>query len=418
MPSPRRLALPSLALAAVVAAAPAQAGSPAGSPAPAAAAVAAACGQPGVPAVLATVHHEATYTTIEEQSHAEWLWARDVPTVETRYVRTVEQVLRSYEWSRPVLVDERQHSRLVVDQPYVPAVPEQGRWETRTVPRTVQVTEWEYEQRQTGRTVWRDQADWNPGQGWNLTGATRVVEDVRQVTEDVWIIVRPAVPEVPEVSHLEYLWLLDGAAAPAGYTATGATRSTSTGTEVVRLPEGQQPSGDGWTRGAWTETASAITEERWVAEGEPSPGFEATDDTRPGTPRREVTADTSPVPPEGEGWSEVPGSLRVVVDVEAGRVQVTDPWDEVVLVTPAVPATAPCPDAAPGEVDPAVEEAGVRDTATGTGRAPAPMPMPADSPAAADALPAAGAPVDPWLAGLGAVSVLLGAGLLLRRRTP
>lgn len=400
---------------------------------------AAACGQPAVPAVYETVEHPAVVTPVPAVTHLEWRWQRSVPTTETAFGRVVETARGTWAWSRTVDVLEREFVRTVVDRAHVPAVPETGHFETREVAPAVVQTLWEYVQQKTGNTRWEVEG-WNAGaggKGWEWTGATDEVVVTPAVTEQVWVVDSPAVPEVAELSRQETSWVADGAPAPAGSSATGATRVASSSTESVDLPDGESPAGAGWTRGAWTETAAAVTDVVWVAQGATAPdGYDATGATRAGAPVLEQTDGTSATAPAGDGWERVAGSERTVVDA-AGYDRVDAPaWSEQVLVSPEVPATDDCPEEPTddggedggevggedgGEVggeddgtddlldgDVVVDQTegevgGVATTATG---------------GSADVLPATGNGTEPWMLGLGAASLVAGAALVRGRREP
>ncbi|WP_278258111.1 hypothetical protein [Nocardioides convexus] len=145
------------------------------------------------------------------------------------------------------------------------------------------------------------------------------------------------------LSHVERTWVQDGDNAPAGATATGDSRVAGSILEDVDLPEGETPAGAGWTRGAFTPTAPAVTDEIWLPVDQAAPaGYVATGATRAGAPAVEQPAGTSAAAPAGAGWSPVPGSEVTVVDSAAhDRVDVPA-WTEQVLVTPEVPATEAC----------------------------------------------------------------------------
>lgn len=414
----RLLAPLSLAAAAVIGFAPSAAH----------AAEEAACGQPAVPAVYSTVDHPAVVTTVPEVTHVEWLWQRAVPTTEFEYSRTVSPAQGTWSWSRQVDVIERAWFRVVIDQAFVPGVPEVGHEETRVITAAVTRNETEYRQQKTGRLTWEVEG-WNAGEGgkgWEPTGNTRTVEVTPAVTETVWVVDRAAVPEVPEVSHKEVTWVVDGADGPAGAIATDDTRVASTSTETAELAEGDTPAGAGWVKGSFTQTAAATTEEIWAGATAPD-GFTATGNERPGTPGSQTSAATSAAAPAGEGWSKVDGSAVTVLDAAAQVVEEAAGWTEIILVTPEVPATAPCAvDEDDADVDGDIEEdieevvdpGEDADHVEGIS-ADAPGEVLGASEESPDAvLPATGAQVEPWLLALGAGSVLAGAGVLFggRRR--
>ncbi len=385
-------------------------------PASASAADAETCGQPAVPAVYDVVVHPAVVTTVPAVTHREWAWERSVATTETEHRRVVTPAEGVWAWSRSVDVLERAYVRTVVDRAAVPAVV---------------VTMWQYVQQQTGNLRW-ERAGWNAGEngrGWVPTGATR---------DDV------VTPAVPEQSHEETAWVQDGDAPPAGATASGATRVAGSLLEDVELPEGQSPAGAGWTRGAWRQTVAAVVDDVWVAEGATAPaGYDATGATRPGAPRHEQSAGTSAAAPAGAGWTAVPGSEVSVVDTAAYDRVDAEEWTEQVLVSPAVPATEACDEEEPelpveepvvlpeepegpvdevdgdvggdvdGDVDGVLDGDVVLDTEEGE---VAGVAEDRTGPAAA-VLPATGAATDPRLLGLGAASVVAGIGLVRGRRT-
>lgn len=401
---------------------------------PGASAAEAACGQPAVPAVYDTVQHPAVVTSVPAVTHQEWRWQRSVATTETEHSRVVVPARGTWTWSRAVDRVEREFVRTVVDRAHVPAVPEAGHLEAREVAPAVVRTLWEYVQHKTGNTRWEAEG-WNAGdngKGWEWTGATDEVVVTPAVTEQVWVVDSPAVPEVTELSHQESVWVADGEAPPAGSTATGATRVAGSTPESVELPDGESPAGSGWTRGAWTQTAAAVTDVVWVPQGASAPdGYDATGATRAGAPVLEETGATSAAAPAGDGWEQVAGSGTTVVDAAAYERVDAEAWTEQVLVSPEVPATDDCPeepveDDGDGDVggeDDGVEEpsdedlldgdvvvdqtegevGGVATTATG---------------GAADVLPATGNGTEPWLLGLGAAGLVAGAALVRGSREP
>lgn len=372
----------------------------------------ATCGQPAVPAVYDTVVHPAVVTTVPAVTHQEWAWQRTVATTEAEHSRVVTPATGYWTWSRSVDVLEREFARTVVDRAAVPAVVE---------------TMWQYVQQQNGNLRW-ERPGWNAGdngKGWSPTGLTR---------DDV------VTPAITELSHVERTWVQDGDTPPAGATATGDSRVAGSILEDVDLPGGDTPAGTGWTRGAFTQTAAAVTEEVWLPVGDPAPaGYVATGATRAGAPTLEQPAGTSAAAPAGSGWSQVLGSEVTVVDSAAhDRVDVPA-WTEQVLVSAEVPATEACeeepelpveepvvlpedpdtePVVEPGDGEVGGEEDAVVDVVLSDEGEVAGLSetRPATKPAAA-VLPATGAAVDPWLAGLGAASVIAGIGLVRGRRT-
>lgn len=404
---------------------------------PSASAAETACGQPAVPAVYDTVQHPAVVTSVPAVTHQEWRWQRSVATTETEHSRVVTPARGTWTWSRPADVLEREFVRTVVDRAHVPAVPEVGHFDTRVVVPAVVQTLWEFLQQKTGNTRWEAEG-WNAGdngKGWEWTGATDEVVVTPAVTEQVWVVDSPAVPEAAELTHQETAWVTDGAAPPAGSSATGATRVAGSTLETVELPDGEAPAGAGWTRGAWTQTAAAVTEQVWVPEGATAPdGYDATGATRPGAPVLDQTSGTSAAAPASAGWEQVVGSAITVVDAAAYERVDAEAWTEQVLVSPEVPATDDCPeepgptddgegDGEDGGEDGGVEEpagedlldgdvvvdqtegevGGIATAATGSG---------------ADVLPATGNGTEPWLLGLGAAGLVAGAALVRGRREP
>lgn len=399
------------------------------------------CGLPAVPAVYATVEHPAVVTPVPALTHQEWRWQRSVATTESAFGTLVRPARGTWTWSRSVDVLEREVVWTVVDRAHVPAVPEAGHDETRVVVPAVVQTLWEYLQQKTGKTRWEVEG-WNAGdngKGWAWTGATDEVVVTPAVTEQVWVVDRPAVPEVAESSHQETAWVADGTAPPAGSTATGAARVAGSTPESVELPDGESPAGAGWTRGAWTQTAPAVTDLVWVPQGATAPaGYDATGATRPGTPVHEETDATSAAAPAGDGWEQVAGSGTTVVDAAAYDRVDAEAWTEQVLVSPEVPATEDCPEEPTddgdgedggedgGEVggeDDGLEEPADDDLLDGDvvvdqteGEVGGVVTTTAGG--SADLLPATGNGTEPWLLGLGAVSLVAGAALVRGRREP
>ncbi|HWU22963.1 MAG TPA: LPXTG cell wall anchor domain-containing protein [Nocardioides sp.] len=319
-----------------------------------AASAAEACGQPAVPAVHQTVHHDAVTDVVPGTTTTTWLWTRSVATT------------------------ERQYSTVVVDQPAQDAVPEQGHSVTTTT-----VLTWTYQQQTTDATRCVDSPTWNGpdnAKGWTLVGPCDTTETT------TWVVDSPAVPAVPEVTHLEYVWVAEGDNPPAGYDATDATR--------------------------------------------------------PGTPVTE-TADRSATAPDGDGWSQVAGSEESTTTPDTVEV-VTPAWDEDVLVSPAIPATAACtpvpdpdpvtdPDPVanphpgvvlPGTVDLGSHPGHTHEVLATPPSAAQPEPAtvvlaahtPSAAPVASATLPNTGNPIDPWLLALGGALVLGGTGVVIRAR--
>ncbi|MFJ9313123.1 hypothetical protein ACIRN4_02945 [Pimelobacter simplex] len=396
----RYLTLASIALTAVVGIAPSAGAAPSGRP----------CGLPEGPPVYTSIEHPAITEIVPAVTAPGWRWQRVVPTVEHAYARTVVPAVRSVRWTRVVVVRESAYARTVVDRPFVPGTPEAGHEETRVVTPAVTVTRWEYVQQQTGRTRW-EREGWNAGEngkGWSPTGATDVQVVTPEVTEQVWVVDRPAVPEVPEVSHVETTWVVDGAVPPAGAVATGGSREASSTPESRDLAPGVVPDGAGWTEGATTETTPAVVDVVWLRAGAaPALGYDATGATRAGAPAVETTSDASASPPDGAGWAALPDSVVELVVSPEHEMEVVPAWVED-FVVPGEPTTEPCaaaPAAPAAPVAPAAPDGAVAGEEVGT---PATGADPV-RPAAATGLPATGAPVAPWLVLLGAGGVLAGA---------
>ncbi|WP_436701042.1 hypothetical protein [Nocardioides sp. BYT-33-1] len=360
------------------------------------------CGQPEVPAHWGSIEHPAVTRIVAAITRTEWRWQRAVGTVEREYARESVAAVVLVRWTRAVGAVEREHAWTVVDRPARPGSPEEGHDETRVVTPAVVEEQWEYVQQQTGRTQWQREG-WNAGEngaGWSPTGRTRTAETAPAVTQEVWVVDRPAVAAEPEVSHVETAWLADGTPPPAGSVPTGRTRdvpSGASGGEETHLPVGEQPAGDGWVEAGTAEISAAEEERVWLPDGTvPDPGFVATGETRAGT-EVETTAGTSAVPPAGPGWTVLPDSA-VEVEVAPAREIVDPAWVEDFVVTFGQPATPPCGEAvvptglpvvvlpsAPGgphgAVAPATATAPATGTATGTARVAVP----------GTALPASGA---------------------------
>lgn len=364
---------------------------------------AAACGQAAQPAVYSSVVVPAVTETVPATTRVESLWSREVSTTRREATRTTpgHDVLR---WSRTAEQRELEYSEKVVDQEYVPAVPgTPAVWRTDTVViPAVTMTLFEFFQLiNVDKTRWEEEG-WNAGpkgKGWSPTGRTDLVVVEPERTEQVEVLVSPAVPgapEVPEVSHLEYRWLPEGEVPAAGLVPTGASRLVPGATETVDLPEGDAPSGDGWVQGAVVDTLAPVVETIWLAEGETaSDGFSETGVVEVLTDS-ETTSARSAEAPAGDGWARVAGS-EVTVEVVPEQVVVVTPASTTqVLVTPAVPGEACSP-------------VGTEATASGSASA-ATLPV-----AAAGALPATGSPVTSGLVATALTSLL--AGIVLVRRS-
>lgn len=280
------------------------------------------CGQPAQPAVTREVTYPAVYETRPAVTHREWRWTRSIPGgTDVEFAREVSGAYDVYDWSRTTSDLQDQYSRTVIDQEAQPAVYE---------------VEYEYFHTQNPRQPrrWYTDDEWNAqpndnSHGWERTGATR---DGDLIT-----------PAVPEVSHVEYLWVDQGDAAPAGWTATGETQEVNVVTEHEQLPEGETPAGLGWILGEVVDTVEAVIDLIWLPEGEEPPaGYTATGRTETEDATVETTDETSESAPAGDGWAIVDGSEVVVVDVPETQVLVTEARTETVVVTPAVPAGEEC----------------------------------------------------------------------------
>lgn len=410
----RHLTLASLALVAVVGIAPSAGAAPSGRP----------CGLPEGPPVYTSIEHPAVTETVPAVTAPGWRWQRAVPTVEHAYARTLTPATYRVRWTRVVEVREASYTVTVVDRPAAPETPEEGHEETRVVTPAVTVTRWEYVQQQTGHTRW-ERAGWNAGdngKGWSPTGRTDVQVVTPEVTERVWVVDRPAVPAVPELSHVETTWVPDGGTPPPGAVATGVSRVASSTPESRELAPGVVPDGAGWTEGATTETAPAVVDVVWLGAGAaPAPGYDATGATRPGAPVVETTPEASAEAPAGAGWTALPDSLVELVVSPARVIEVLPAWVED-FVVPGEPATAPCAAAPAAPVPPAAPAApAVEAPAAPAAEAPgtpdgAVAGAGVGTPATGAVLPATGTPVAPWLVLLGGGSVLAGAVLVRRGR--
>lgn len=391
------------------------------------AAPAADCGQPAVDAVYQTIQVPAVTQTVPAVTHLAWRWTRQMPTFDAEYSRTVAEGYDIVAWSRTTDVLEAEYSRTVIDQAAVPAVPgtpEVGHFVTETV-ETETVLEVEFIHQQSGRTRW-EAPGWNAGQGglgWSPTG------NVHYVTETVqtWVVDQPAVPEIPaipEVSHVEYVWGAVGAT-PPGYAATGGTRVADTTVENVNLPEGESPAGAGWVMGAVVDVVAPVIELLWAPEADGTPaGYAPTGNRVESGSVTEETTEPSAVAPAGDGWAQVDGSEVTVVDSPEHVVVITPATTQEVLVTPAVPATAPCVDD-PNTGNPVTDDPETDDPDTdidsGAGTdVDGPTDQAPNGGQSVDedeaVLPATGSEASPWLLGAGAGSLLAGLVLVGRNR--
>jgi hypothetical protein len=372
------------------------------------------CGQPAVPATYVTVFHDPVLRQVPAVTHEEWRWQRDVTTYEQEYTRTVTPAHSETDWTRDVPgTTEYLWSHVVIDQQAIPATPEQGHHETVVVTPAVTVTMFEYVQQQTGNLKWApdgwngEHGDEDNGKGWAKTGNTRIDVVTPAVTQDRWVVDQPAVPAVPEQSHVETAW------APvtpgSGWTGPSDSRVVGGGTETTTTTGDDVPEGDGWTK-VVTRTFDAVTDTVWALT--PPDGYAATGASRVHDVTTEETDTTSADAPSGDGWTKVVDSRVVVVDEPASSELVGEGWSEQVLVDPALPATAPCPTSEGG-----VAVAGPSTHSPATGHT-------ADVSAAAapssTVLPATGNPVSALLVSAGLGALVAGSVLVRgsrRRRT-
>ncbi|MFL6022779.1 MAG: hypothetical protein ACJ72O_05520 [Marmoricola sp.] len=368
------------------------------------------CGQPAVDATYSTVVHDAVYQTIPAQTHAEYLWQRDVVDHTYEFTKLVSPAGVQNDWTRQVAGPlEYLFTRTVTDVAAVPAVPgtpEVGHFDTVVTTPAVVATEWEYEHQVTHNLRWESE-DWGAqngkGNGWVKTGNTRQTEVTPAVTSQVWVVDAPATtgtPAVPAVTHDESAWALSSPG--ADWTGPADSRPTASSTEN-QTTDGDAPAGTGWILVA-THAVDAVFDTVW-ADSAPE-GYSPTGASQVSGSHHEVTDAASANAPAGEGWSQVDGSETDVVDVPSSEVLVTDGYTEQVLLTPAVPATDPC-------VDPPVEDP------TGTQGAPAAGPQAApvvSSPASV--LPETGNGVPPWMAPTGLAAMLAGIAVIRLSRRP
>jgi hypothetical protein len=384
------------------------------------------CGQPAVPAVFVTVIHEPELRSVPAVTHDEWRWQREVTSYEYEYAQTVRPAYDETDWTRDVPLEFR-WTRTVVTQNAVPAVPgtaEVSHLETVVVTPAVTVTEFEYRQKDhPTQTRWEDEG-WNAdkdggdkGQGWEKTGNTRERTITPAVTEEVKVVTEPArdgTPAVPEISHVEETW---AATSPGEDWAQDlGTPAQGGGTESVTTTGDDQPAGDGWQETA-TRHVDAFVDTLW-AQSAPD-GYDATGESRVLDVTTEETDGTSATAPEGEGWTIVPESLAVKIDVPETSELVGSGYTEEVLVEPAIPAGAPCPVVSGGGVA-APTAASTDGGSTAISGAQAAGLSAAAPASGATVLPATGNPVSPLLltTGLGALvagSLLVRVGR--RRRT-
>jgi hypothetical protein len=376
------------------------------------------CGQAAVPAAFISVIHEPVLGEIPAVTHQEWRWERTVTSHELEYTKVLSPATTETDWTREVpVVTEHLWSRTVIDQvavPAVPGTPEQGHHETVVVTPAVTVTLLEYIQHQTGNTRWEEDgwnATDNPHQGWYKSGNTRAEVLTPAVTEQRWVVDQPAVPgtpAVPEVSHTETTW---AATSPgAAWAGPLDSRTEGGGTEATTTTGGGTPAGAGWVQQA-VRQVPAVLDTVWALDA--PTGYTATGESRVHDVTAEQTESTSAEAPAGDGWSRIAESVVEVVDQPAGTETVSDGWTEIVQVSPALDATAPCP-TAPGA--PTTGVAGPRDegSAAGSGaQSGTGSSAVAAAAAGTTVLPATGNPASPILLAT-AIGTLVAGGALVQ----
>lgn len=369
------------------------------------------CGQPAVPAATSVVHHPAVIVPVPAVTHLEWRWERFVDVLEQEYSVVDAPARTEVDWTRQVPGPvEHEYVRKVIDQAFQPATPDipaTGHYETVTDVPAVTEVQVLWRHRVTDDETWKPE-EWGAqnGQGnggWERVPGVdpRVVEITPAQTHEEWVEDTPFVagtPEVPEQSHLEHAWTV---AVPGGeWQPTGGTRPGPPVTEDTTTA-GDTPAGSGWSPVA-TRLIDAVTSLHWAVDVPAA--ATPTGATRVAGSDHEVTGSTSATAPAGNGWSRLADSETTVEDQPAAQ-QVLEPaYDETVVVTPAVPAGAPCP-----------EVGGPQAGDSGAQAAPAQSDTVAPMSASAAVLPNTGSPVSPLMAaaGLGAVlagSILVGRG--------
>lgn len=382
------------------------------------------CGQPATTAVYVTVVREGVLVQVPAVTHDEWRWQRTVTTLERQFSRIVEAAYTETDWTRTLPgTTEYEWVRTVIDQAAVPEVPatiETGHWEDVVGTPTQSVVEYEYRQQTTDKLRWApdgwngEVGDIDHGRGWTKTGRARQ-----------WVVdhaATPGSPAVPETSHLEYTW---SAASPgADWNGPLDSRTTGGGTETATTTNGRPPTGAGWVQTGAPRTVPAVVDTIWAEEA--PDGYTPTGAER-GRDVVEQTEGTSPVAPEGDGWTVIEATRTTVVDHEA-HTETLDGGTDQVLVRPAQDATAPCPVVEAGEApsvtpggQPGSEHSAV-SAATVDGHAVHAVPAghtgqavhAANQPdAPAIVLPAAGNPASPMLLATG-LGALLTGGVLVR----
>ncbi|SDP48395.1 hypothetical protein SAMN04489867_2621 [Pedococcus dokdonensis] len=382
-----------------------------------------------VPTTWKTVHHDAVYETVTVPAvyDTEYQWAQAdpggdwSPTGETRHVVTreaepevaevshVEKSDYSAEapsgsgWSKTgdtrTVVDEAAHDEQV-------PVEEVSHWEeqwSETEPTSLH--EWvdrgqTRELPATTEFAYVDGEDTPEGAGWSKSGQTWTIVDQEAVTE------------VVEQAHDEFGFTTSATDSPwvesdnsgwltgqsflhaqdsyvpleAPYRATGVVRPLNFETDIAILPGGTEPQGEGWfmTWPSLDHPAVTHTEDTWLPEG---------------------------TPPDGDDWLTT-GQTRQGDELTPAVPESTVQQ----LVTPAVPAGAPCAPADPGTGDGGAGDGGAGDG--GHGKAPTKAPAAGPAASALPALAHTGADGTSELLALGGALVLAGAGItrVVRRR--
>jgi len=374
------------------------------------------CGQPAVDAVYSSVVHDPVFRTVPAQSHAEWLWQRDVDDLAYEYTKLVSPVGIETDWTREVAgPTEYLWTRTVTDTPAVPAVPgtpEIGHFTTVVTTAAVLVTEWEYQHQVTGKLRWESE-DWGAqngqGNGWKKTGNTRETEVTPAVTTQVWVVDSPATPgtpAIPATTHDESVWSLSS---PGGdWTGPADSKPGASSTEN-QTTDGDAPDGDGWKLVA-THVIDAVYDTVW-ADSAPD-GYDPTGNSKVVGSHHEQTDATSATAPAGDGWSEVSDSATTVIDVPESQELVTDGYTEQVLLSAALPATAPC-------VEPPTDDpTGTTDEPTSDTAGPQAAPAAEASSPVATVLPNTGGDIPPWMAPAGFAAMLAGVAVIRFSRRP
>lgn len=381
-----------------------------------------ACGQPAVPPAFVTVISEPVLRLVPAVTHDAWRWERDTTTVEQEFTKLLSPAGSESDWVQAGTLQQL-WSHKVVDRAAVDAVPgtdEQGHVETVVVTPAVTVTRFEYVQQETGKTRW-ERADWNTqdgdadtGKGWTRTGTTREDVVTEAVTRQVWVVDHAAIPGTPaiqEVSHLEYSW--SETSPGSGWTGPVDSRTVGGG-ETTTTTGDEAPAGVGWAKAA-TREVPAVVDTLWADEA--PDGYAATGASRAKHVTTEQTSAPSADAPAGDGWSQVAGSRVVVVDVPESTEVVSRGSVVQAEVTPEIPATPVCPEAAPvlesSAVSPGVAAAQTGHHAVKPAKNHAGGQGQGSAAAAATVLPAAGNPVSPLLVTAG-LSALLAGGALVR----